>query len=133
MPQKEGDIRIRCFGFDYPGGGAQKVFKIGRTDDGLIEIRREADDVQAVNESSLFRNEIVAQDVNLLRLLLAFFIEPLDEQTQSLISLYIIGYHLSFWRPQPQCVVLPMFSIRLDKNGSLGPNVDFGNTFLVAL
>ncbi|MFC1635175.1 hypothetical protein ACFL5Z_10055 [Planctomycetota bacterium] len=99
MPKKEGDIRIRCFGFDHPGGGAQEVFKIGRADDGLVKVGREADDVQFFYEVSLCCNEIVAQDINLLRLLLALFIELLDEQTQSFISLFIIGYHLSFWTP----------------------------------
>lgn len=99
MSQEESDIGIRGFDFDHSDGGVQEVFEIGRADDGLVEVRGKADDVQSVDEFSLFGNEIVTQNINLLRLFLARFIELVYQQAQPFISLFIIGDHESFGIP----------------------------------
>lgn len=121
LAQKEGDIRILVFGLNEFDGGLEQLVKVGYPDDRLTEIRYKTYDAELFDKVSLGLYKVVAENIDFLVLLFAILVQPLYQQAQPSMSLFIV-HHPSLLDRTMKLTALPGFSnfglIKVQLNGA---------------
>ena len=72
--QEKCDVCVRDLVFDKIARGAKQLVQLGQARYGPVKVRGKTDCIQRLYEILLCRDKVVAENIDLLRLLFAFFV-----------------------------------------------------------